>query len=596
MTGFKSKKITSSDLTSIHLVPTIIVFLVMILLIGISWRTATQTVIDTQKEQVDVRSEYVELNVRQRIDNLNLIVRGGAGLFEGSSSVSRDEWKRYYNSLELEKKFPALFGLGFAQMVTNDERKDFEQTIKGEGFENFVINPVDTPRPLYFPITYIEPLTDRNIQVLGGDLYNEEVRRNAMLTAQNDDTTSMTDAVIMLQENNVRSNGITLFHPVYNKDLPISNESERQAAILGFIYAPVKSNELFGDIFTDNDTAFNFIVYDGPEFNEKTLLFERYPGNTGEPYVQVKKTNLNVNNQSWTIIYSVRGEIVSSAIRERPRSIVVGGVILAFLVAGLVFLLLEGRSRRIAENENQKLESAKDSMLSLASHQLRTPATGVKQYIGMVLEGFAGNISKEQKKLLQKANDSNERQLRIINEFLYLAKADAERIVVTPQQFNLIELTKDVVSGMQSEILQAGHKISIKHSTKKVLVYADQYTTRMILENLISNAAKYTPPGGNIKVAVRSERATSSVSVEDNGVGISKSDIKKLFQQFSRIPNELSHQESGSGIGLYLSKYLAELNNCKISVITKKHKGSTFTLTLPNKTVKNITVRSKKET
>jgi len=319
-------------------------------------------------------------------------------------------------------------------------------------------------------------------------------------------------------------------------------------------------------------------------------LFELFPSDIGEPYTLIRNSEIIINNQVWRIAYSVRSGIVSPAIRERPNNIAVGGIVFALLVSGLVYLLLQRRSRIVAESENRKLENAKDSMLSLASHQLRTPATGVKQYLGMVLEGFVGDITTEQKVLLQKANDSNERQLHIINEFLYLAKADAERIIVSPQKFDLGELVDEVTSEMNLEIIQAGHTLSIKQKVKYTPVYADRHSTRMIIENLLSNAIKYTPAGGKIIIILTKYRLNSSFSISDSGVGIAKKDMKKLFQQFSRIPNELTKQESGSGIGLYLSKHLIDLNGGKIIVESKRYKGSTFTVHLPNKTVKNITV------
>jgi signal transduction histidine kinase len=567
----------------------------MMLLIGFSWRTATHAITETQRQQVDIRAQFVESNISQRIDVYNSIVSSGVALFGSSTDVTRDEWRNFVSAQRVSERLPGLLGLGYAEVVTHENKTAFESRQQQEGLPVYQIFPAEPPRPVYVPVRYLEPMSERNRQIISGDIYYESLRQQAIDKARDTGEITMTDAVDMLLDDGTRANGITIFQPIYKRGVPASTETERRAAMTGVVYAPLAPSKFFGSIFQDEDTNFNFKIFDGDELNENTLLYERYPhASDGEPYTFIKETKVTVDDQHWTIRYSARSGIVPQSLRDRPNSIAVGGIIFALLVAGIVYLLLQRRSRKVADNENRKLERAKDSMLSLASHQLRTPATGVKQYLGMVLEGFVGDLSDDQKELLKKANDSNERQLRIINEFLYLAKADAERVVISPQRFDLGELTRSVVADMQSDVVQAGHTLSTRIRQKAIPVLADVHSARMILENLISNAIKYTPPGGKIKVTAFKHKTGGMVSVEDNGVGIDKKDMKKLFLQFSRIPNELTRQETGSGIGLYLAKYLTELNGGKIEVESKRHVGSTFSVYFTNKNVKNITVRENK--
>lgn len=590
MTKPSIKYITTADLFSIHFVPTLIVFLVMMVLIGFSWRTASQTIIDTRNEEVDVRSQLVETNISQRYAIYDNALRSGAGLYAGTSFVDRTEWRTFVNALDIEKQLPAMMGFGYIEVLNSQTLPAYVSRMQAEGFTDFRVRSNDPNRGVYASITYIEPMNERNVTVIGGDVYNEENRREAIEHARDQSTTTVTDVVNMLQSDGVdRQNGITVYFPIYRDGAATDTLEERREAIEGFIYAPLRADILFGDIFKDNDANFNVQIYDGEAMNDTTLLYQRFPTDQGEPYVHIKNNAIQVGDQSWTISYSVRNGIVSDAIRDRPNNLAFGGVVFSMLVAGLVYLLLQRRSRQLVDSENRKLDYAKDSMLSLASHQLRTPATGVKQYLGMVLEGFVGDITDDQKELLQRANDSNERQLRIINEFLYLAKADAGRVVITPQLFDIGDLADSIATEMHADIAQAGHELKIIQRAKVVNVYADPHSTRMIIENLISNAIKYTPSGGKITLTVRKGRKYSSVSVEDNGVGIARKDFAKLFKQFSRIPNELTRQETGSGIGLYLADYLAELNGGKITVESKRHVGSTFTVQLPATAVKNVT-------
>ncbi len=264
---------------------------------------------------------------------------------------------------------------------------------------------------------------------------------------------------------------------------------------------------------------------------------------------------------------------------ELSTFLVVAAVML--VVAGLIiFVWLQYHAYRLEKREEYRLQQAKNELLSLASHQLRTPATGVKQYVGMVLEGFAGKVSPAQVRLLEQAYRSNERQLQIINEFLYVAKLGVGNIIITRKRFDIVPLIKDVLDEMKPDIAKREHKITRKLPAS-FMVKADEHSVRMIIENLLSNAVKYTKPGGKIVVQLKRLPRYVELSVKDNGVGIARQDLPKLFKQFSRVPNELSSRVGGTGVGLYLSQQLAARNSGSINVTSEPGVGSTFSLRLP---------------
>jgi signal transduction histidine kinase len=237
----------------------------------------------------------------------------------------------------------------------------------------------------------------------------------------------------------------------------------------------------------------------------------------------------------------------------------------------------------LAAQKERDIELAKDELLSLASHQLRTPATGVKQYVGMVLQGFAGKVPPQQKKLLEKAYASNDRQLQSINEILHLAKISAGHIVLARQNVNITAMIKDVVQEQQQDINSAKHSVKLSLGRKPVWLHVDPHMLRMATENILSNAIKYTPQNGKISVQMRTTDNDVEIRVKDSGIGIREEDFPKLFKQFSRLPNAVSQQTSGTGVGLYLAKYLVESHNGSIDVTSEQHKGSTFIIRLPVK-------------
>lgn len=225
-----------------------------------------------------------------------------------------------------------------------------------------------------------------------------------------------------------------------------------------------------------------------------------------------------------------------------------------------------------------ELNRSKDEFISIASHQLRTPATAVKQYLGMVTEGFAGELSEKQTALLNKAYQNNERQLTIINDLLKVAQIDAGSTGLTIEPTDvgeLIELSIDDVHVMIKE-----RKQTITTTVPDIaFALIDTELIRMVLNNLLDNASKYTDEGGKIHVKVSKDDEFWLVEIIDNGVGVN--DPRRLFQKFSRIDNPLSTKVGGSGLGLYWAKSVAELHLGTITYRPNKDGGSIFGLTIP---------------
>jgi len=217
----------------------------------------------------------------------------------------------------------------------------------------------------------------------------------------------------------------------------------------------------------------------------------------------------------------------------------------------------------------------------LASHQLRTPATGVKQYLTMVLEGYVGEITEAQRRFLQTANESNDRQLRIIDDILKVAAADAGNLVLTKEKVDLVDLAKTVIAEQATKFNKKKQHVSFHATGPKIIAEVDKGAFRMVLENLIDNAHKYTYEGKKIDIYIRKTRQRVVIAIQDEGTGITKSDMSKLFHKFSRLKNPLSVSSGGTGLGLYWVKQILSLHNGEIKVVSAPGKGTSFIISLP---------------
>lgn len=526
----------------------------------------------------------MELAIQDRLRTYEDILRAGTVMFDVSASVSRSEWQRFVSEFELKERYPGIQGVGYAERVDSEDLATHQDAVRADDLPGYAVRP-HGERPLYMPIVYIEPMDEQNAKALGFDMYSERVRHEAMELARASGDTTITDTVTLVQEDNNpagRQPGFLMYSPFYYAGLLLDTAGQRRAAHRGYVYAPFRAHDLLGQIKSADEQHFSFKIYAG-DIKPETLLYaeDSYEHVAANDLVGSASHRFRVYNREWTVVGVVDPEIISSLERTRPMNLLWSGALFSVFVAGFLYLLLLNRSRNIAQREQREIQEAKDELLALASHQLRTPATGVKQYIGLLRDGYGGELTQEQQEFVEKAYASNERQLATINEMLLVARADAGNFKTIPSRFDIVTMVDEILEEQASVIRGRDQELRITAPKQKVFVHADERYIRMALENLISNATKYTPEGGKIGVRIIRRGSQVSVGVEDSGVGVPEKDRKMLFQKFSRIPNELTNKVSGSGIGLYLAKKIVEFHEGTVAFEPRKGGGSVFTVTLP---------------
>lgn len=229
------------------------------------------------------------------------------------------------------------------------------------------------------------------------------------------------------------------------------------------------------------------------------------------------------------------------------------------------------------------LEKAKNDFVSLTSHQLRTPATIVKQYAVMLNDGYVGELNPEQKRFLQTIYDSNERQISIINGLLNIARIDSGTFSLDIQRTDIVALLSQIVTEHKNKFKAKRQMLIFQPPYKTVYCQIDPEQFRMAIENLLDNAHKYTPHKKSITVSLKRRRPHVEISISDQGIGIPAADIDKVFTIFSRIDNSMAFEQEGTGIGLYWVKKIVSLHGGNITVTSELRKGSTFTIALPYK-------------
>ncbi len=560
--------------------PPLVIFIAILALTTWTWRATRGNVNRSIANVISTREDEIRDSLKQRLASYEQILLGGAGLFRSSDNVSANEWHNYVSTFSIQTQYPGVQSIGYLLNTPADQLNNAVTFMQDQG-EAFAINP-SGERTNYTPIMYLEPKSNG----VGLDMSVDPVRKSTLETARDSGHSTLTPPTdALLPSSNSDDLVFFLFTPQYRPNQPIDTTAQRQQALQGYVYAGFKSQDFFNSLFriseTDSNLGFRVsaVADGGQKAFYQTPNYEKLNKVAGH---KSDKKTIELYGQTWTFEYVIGIDtLASQQQRNGPWWVLIIGLTLGLLLCSVIYLLLKTRANELSIQKEREVDIAKDELLSLASHQLRTPATTVKQYLGMVLQGFSGDISHTQRNLLQSAYAGNERQLYIINEMLHVAKVDSGRITLARKKADIVKLVKEVVKELEPDITQAGHKLKTHYPKKAVTLNIDEHMLRMAIENLLSNAIKYTPTGGKIDVTVATKGNRVRISISDNGVGIEQSDIPKIYKLFTRLDNSMTETVSGTGVGLYLTKHLVELHHGRVHVESEPGTGSTFTISLP---------------
>jgi len=262
---------------------------------------------------------------------------------------------------------------------------------------------------------------------------------------------------------------------------------------------------------------------------------------------------------------------------------------LLFIILGTLGLIIFSRdlllkSRKISEDQKKisKYELHRE-FTSTVSHELRTPVASAKSAVDLVLSTASGDLNGDQKKFLTKAKNNIERLNRLINNFLDLTKLELGKIELKSSPSNIIEAINEVVDIQESVAKKNGLYVQKDIPTESIQAYFDVDKFHQVLNNLITNAIKFTESGGiTVSCINHEDKDHVEIAVKDTGKGIGKEDLPKLFEKFQQIGDSIEHA-NGIGLGLAICKEVVERQGGKIWVESEIGKGSTFHFTLPTK-------------
>lgn len=261
---------------------------------------------------------------------------------------------------------------------------------------------------------------------------------------------------------------------------------------------------------------------------------------------------------------------------ESPEVLVVSECLVVIMVFSVEMLVSN------FVDQITRLNKMKSEFVSIASHQLRTPLSAVKWETELLLTKFKKGLSKKQLKDIENISAINQRMIDLVSDLLDVARIDQNRLILQKQKFNFLKTINEIVNEMIPKAELRNIKIDITSKKNLPMAIGDREKVRLVVENLVDNAVKYTNSGGKIEIRIFKNKQYLEFEIRDNGVGIPEEQLDNVFEKFFRSNNAVRYQTEGTGLGLYIAKNIIEQTGGKIWFKSIENVGSIFGFSLPS--------------
>ena len=517
------------------------------------------------RERFERAQRVVEDRIESRLGTYTAMLYGVRAFLTASDTVSPDAFRRYVAQLEIARRFPGAQGIGFSRRLSRDASPGVTtpdtSAAAADGGERHAI-------------VFLEPLDRRNRAAIGFDMFRDSVRRDAMTRARDSGASALSGRVVLVQEiEGAKQPGFLLYVPIYAGGGVPSTVEERRARLVGFAYSPFRAGDLFTAIFAGDTAQLDFHVFDGKAIDPASLLYDSSPERDDAlaPRRRYAATSqLAFGGHRWTLGYTKEphGWVLLALL----PAVALGGIALS----GLLYRVSrsEARARRAAERS----EAVRARFYAAMSHELRTPINAIIGYNDLILDGIYGEINDLQRAGLGRSQRAARHLTALVNDVLDMSKLEAGMEELELEDVAVVPLIDEVLYIVRPVLARYGTEVHVETACRHS-VRSDPRRLRQILLNLLSNAAKFGD-GKPVKLRCTDEPDGSlSIEVEDQGLGIAEEDLDRVFEEFVQL--RTGQRMEGTGLGLPISRRLAELLGGQLDVRSEPGRGSTFRLVLP---------------
>lgn len=234
------------------------------------------------------------------------------------------------------------------------------------------------------------------------------------------------------------------------------------------------------------------------------------------------------------------------------------------------------------KKDKEQLGSLQSDFITLASHQLRTPLSGMRWMLELLTKPRTGPLNKKQRDYLAKIYNANDRMIALVNDLLEVTRLDQGDDQIYLQPTDLVQVVRGLVKEKEAQVKEKHLTVAFTVEEEPFpLVMTDPNRIKQAVGNILANAISYTPTGGSVTIDLKTEGELVQCSIKDTGVGIPKDQQKNVFSKFFRGNNVLKFETVGTGLGLYITRAFIEASGGKIWLESEENKGTNMIFTLP---------------
>lgn len=312
------------------------------------WNLTTENIQETVHAKFETLASESEKALLHRVDSYHQSLIGGRGFFENSKTVTHDEWKSYVDALDVLANFPGINGIGWIADVADKDLKEFVQTIRRDGMENFQPHPAGN-HPANFVITYIEPV-DINLKAVGLNIAFEENRREAATLSKDTGEAAITKRILLVQDAE-KTTGFLLLLPMYKDNMPLATVEQKRAAFNGWIYAPFIGKNFMKNLTQGQGDTFRLQVYDEGKIDPKNIIYDSGGDVNDKPEYTVKKT-ITVMQQTWSLVWTSTSKFEQLEQSNEPLLVLTVGLFFTALISAFMIIIFFKQSdKEIVKSE-----------------------------------------------------------------------------------------------------------------------------------------------------------------------------------------------------------------------------------------------------
>lgn len=560
----------------LHWMHWVIVSLSLVLTLG-AWQFSREQMAQKIDERFQREAENAITLIQDRMMLYANALQGGVAFLDSNQGeISFQQWADYAGSLNIDKAYPGINGIGVIYNVSQDELSNFvaAQQTYNPGFE---LHPA-TAGGDHWPITLIEPIAP-NIQAIGLDMAFEANRYDGVLRARDTGQAQLTGPITLVQDSE-QTPGFLLYVPFYQSGSKPESVTLRRETIIGVTYAPFIMQKLMLGTLAPEYRQVGIDIRDGDEtlYNESDLNQKFTP----RPALS-RSIKVPLYGRQWTLDIWANAALLNSFSENQPAFILGGGILIDALLLSLFIFLTRANRRALAyaderttelKEKSKRLEISNrelDQFAYVASHDLKAPLRGISQLASWIGEDLAEK--KDTTEHLRLMKNRVGRMRNLLDDLLAYSKIGKES-----QQIQEID-TRAVLQRV-FEMTSTGGNFQLKFQGSFPTFKTAFVSFELVFRNLLSNAFKHHDGDkGTITLAAKETQESYFFTVTDDGPGIPQEFHEKIFGFYQTLrPRD---EVEGSGMGLAIIKKHLDTHGGKITLISSKGEGASFCVEWP---------------